>query len=50
VRKPQNIIERAVILSTGPTLQVALADLQSEASPAPNRAPTCRHACQPAGT
>ena len=31
VRELQNVIERAVILSKGPTLQVAIADLQPEA-------------------
>jgi formate hydrogenlyase transcriptional activator len=36
VRELQNVIERAVILSKGPTLQVALADLQ----PAPATEPT----------
>jgi formate hydrogenlyase transcriptional activator len=34
VRELQNVIERAVILSKGPTLQVALADLQPEPPPA----------------
>jgi formate hydrogenlyase transcriptional activator len=34
VRELQNVIERAVILSKGPTLQVAIADLQPEAPPA----------------
>ena len=33
VRELQNVIERAVILSKGPTLQVPLADLQSTPSP-----------------
>ncbi|MGH7788783.1 MAG: sigma 54-interacting transcriptional regulator [Candidatus Binatia bacterium] len=42
VRELQNVIERAVILSQGPTLQVALADLQPEVAPdaAPATAPT----------
>jgi formate hydrogenlyase transcriptional activator len=41
VRELQNVIERAVILSNGPALQVALADLQPEAAPAaPAAAPT----------
>ncbi len=34
VRELQNVIERAVILSPGPTLQVPVADLQSAAAPA----------------
>jgi formate hydrogenlyase transcriptional activator len=34
VRELQNIIERAVILSQGPTLQVPVAELQSAAQPA----------------
>ena len=34
VRELQNVIERAVILSKGPTLQVALVDLQPEGAPA----------------
>jgi formate hydrogenlyase transcriptional activator len=38
VRELQNVIERAVILSTGPTLQVPAADLRPAAVPA--RAPT----------
>jgi formate hydrogenlyase transcriptional activator len=38
VRELQNVIERAVILSKGPTLQVALADLQAEAVPPPSAA------------
>jgi formate hydrogenlyase transcriptional activator len=33
VRELQNVIERAVILSKGPTLQVAIADLQPESAP-----------------
>ena len=39
VRELQNIIERAVILSPGPTLEVPLADLQ--ALPAPDSAGGC---------
>jgi formate hydrogenlyase transcriptional activator len=35
VRELQNIIERAVILSPGPSLQVPLGDLQPAATPAP---------------
>jgi formate hydrogenlyase transcriptional activator len=35
VREPQNVIERAVILSPGPTLQVPLGDLPPAAPPAP---------------
>ena len=35
VRELQNIIERAVILSPGPTLQVPLADLQAVPAPTP---------------
>jgi formate hydrogenlyase transcriptional activator len=35
VRELQNIVERAVILSPGPTLQVPLGDLQSAPVPAP---------------
>jgi formate hydrogenlyase transcriptional activator len=35
VRELQNIIERAVILSPGPSLQVPLSDLQSAVAPAP---------------
>src|SRR5207253_1590932 len=31
VRELQNVIERAVILSTGPTLQIPLGDLQAAA-------------------
>jgi len=38
VRELQNVIERAVILSTGPTLQVPAADLQPASAPVP--APT----------
>jgi len=38
VRELQNVIERAVILSPGPSLQVSLGDLQLAAAPAP--APT----------
>ena len=38
VRELQNVIERAVILSPGPSLQVPLSDLQPAAAPAP--APT----------
>jgi formate hydrogenlyase transcriptional activator len=38
VRELQNIIERAVILSPGPTLQVPLADLQAGPAPTPNPA------------
>jgi formate hydrogenlyase transcriptional activator len=34
VRELQNVIERAVILSRGPTLEVPLADLQARAAPA----------------
>ena len=34
VRELQNVIERAVILSKGPTLQVPVADLQPAAAPA----------------
>jgi formate hydrogenlyase transcriptional activator len=34
VRELQNVIERAVILSKGPTLQVALVDLRPEGAPA----------------
>ena len=34
VRELQNVIERAVILSKGPTLQVPIADLQPKAAPA----------------
>jgi len=34
VRELQNVIERAVILSKGPTLQVPVADLQAAAAPA----------------
>ena len=34
VRELQNVIERAVILSKGPALQVAIADLRPEAPPA----------------
>jgi formate hydrogenlyase transcriptional activator len=34
VRELQNVIERAVILSKGPTLQVPVADLQLAAAPA----------------
>jgi formate hydrogenlyase transcriptional activator len=40
VRELQNIVERAVILSPGPTLQVPLGDLQSMPVPAePGAAP-----------
>jgi formate hydrogenlyase transcriptional activator len=35
VRELQNVIERAVILSPGPSLQVPLGDLHLEATPAP---------------
>ena len=35
VRELQNVIERAVILSPGPTLQVPLGDLPPAAPPAP---------------
>jgi formate hydrogenlyase transcriptional activator len=35
VREMQNVIERAVILSPGPSLQVPLGDLQPAAPPAP---------------
>jgi formate hydrogenlyase transcriptional activator len=35
VRELQNVIERAVILSPGPSLQVPLSDLQPAAAPAP---------------
>jgi formate hydrogenlyase transcriptional activator len=38
VRELQNVIERAVILSKGPTLQVSVSDLEPEA--APTTAPT----------
>src|SRR5262249_40003289 len=38
IRELQNVIERAVILSAGPTLQVPLADVQPTATQAP--APT----------
>jgi formate hydrogenlyase transcriptional activator len=34
VRELQNVIERAVILSPGPSLQVPLSDLQPAATPA----------------
>jgi formate hydrogenlyase transcriptional activator len=34
VREMQNVIERAVILSPGPSLQVPVGDLQSAATPA----------------
>jgi formate hydrogenlyase transcriptional activator len=41
VRELQNIIERAVILSAGPTLQVPLADLQAvPAQTPPGTAPS----------
>jgi formate hydrogenlyase transcriptional activator len=41
VRELQNIIERAVILSTGPTLQIPLADLQVVPAPTgPGMAPS----------
>jgi formate hydrogenlyase transcriptional activator len=39
VRELQNVIERAVILSMGPTLQVPLGDLQAAALQAPAPAP-----------
>jgi formate hydrogenlyase transcriptional activator len=39
VREMQNVIERAVILSPGPSLQVPLGDLQPAAPPAPAPAP-----------
>src|SRR5438445_12085919 len=35
VRELQNVIERAVILSPGPSLQVPLSELQPAAAPAP---------------
>src|SRR5262249_33888905 len=38
VRELQNVIERAVILSPGPSLQVSLSDLQPAAAPAPEPA------------
>jgi formate hydrogenlyase transcriptional activator len=41
VRELQDVTERAVILSPGPSLQVPLGDLQPAATPAP--APTGRH-------
>jgi formate hydrogenlyase transcriptional activator len=40
VRELQNIIERAVIVSTGPVLQVPVADLQSGTSAVPARLDT----------
>ena len=36
VRELQNVIERAVILSPGPSLQVSLSDLQPSSSPLPS--------------
>jgi DNA-binding NtrC family response regulator len=39
VRELQNVIERAVILSPGPALQVPLGDLQSTLTQAQSRPP-----------
>jgi len=40
VRELQNVIERAVILSPGPTLQIPLGDLKSVGEPPPHKAVT----------
>jgi len=42
VRELQNVIERAVILSPGPALQVRLGDLQSAVTQAPEPRPPRR--------
>jgi formate hydrogenlyase transcriptional activator len=44
VRELQNVIERAVILSPGPALQVPLSDLQSAVTQAPAEAVTLAEA------